>query len=192
MIIQVMPESVAEEAELKAGDRIVKIGDRECKSHSDVMAMTAMSRAGDELTIRVKRGDDTFERSIKLAKVDPQPTTAFRYTPAAPVMDQRLLQLKDGKLVPMNNPDVEFRLKAPRVMFGNLQVERSKLEESLKKLESEKQEQDEMIKRLREKISAMETEGAESLEKKFREELERFQKAIQEIGEQSQDEKPEE
>jgi S1-C subfamily serine protease len=191
-IVEVMDDTVAEKAELKAGDRITKIGDRECKSHSDVMAMVAMSRAGDELDLEVERGAETFERTLELASAGPEPrVTSFYHGRLAPKVSQQLLQLKDGKLVPMNeaDPAVKFGVTPTgTIMFGDLKVERSKLEESLKKLEAEKKQQDEMIKRLREKISQMETEGAASLDKKLRDELARFEKIIKEIKERNKPE----
>jgi serine protease Do len=170
-IMSIMDGTPAAKAELEPGDKVTKIGDIPCYTPADVVGAVGMWRAGDTVTLEVQRGDETLTRSIELASAGPESEHQIGQAtgPIAPF--QRLFQYKDGQLMPLNpnDPnDPRSRLfRAPiapaapappavvpdqRWIQGNLQVERSKLEESLRQLEQQKQEQDAVLKDLRETL----------------------------------------
>jgi hypothetical protein len=190
LIAGVMDEMPAKKAELAAGDKVTKVGDRECKTLLEVMAAVSMLRAGDEITVEIQRGDETFERTFKLASAGPEPDSddlSF-----VPTVSQQMYQLKDGKLVPVEKdaPMVELDIRNPLrgLRLGNLHVERSELEQSLKKLETEKRRQDELIEKLQEKIAQMEVQEKTTqmklkatLEKAEDDDIARLEEIVEEI-----------
>jgi serine protease Do len=64
----VTPKSPAEEAGLKVGDVITKFDGKEIKTYDDMVKLLQGRKAGDEVTVVVKRGDTTMDLKIKLGK----------------------------------------------------------------------------------------------------------------------------
>jgi hypothetical protein len=100
---QIMPDTPAEEANLIAGDLILAIDGRRCRTADDVIAAVTMSRAGDEVSLQVRRGEDVLEQALTLAKADPSPTFG---SPAAGDPRRgampRLFMWQDGNFIPVD------------------------------------------------------------------------------------------
>ena len=60
--------SPASAAGLKTGDVIVASGDKVLKTREDLLEMLQENRAGDELVLKVQRGDDTLEVMVTLGR----------------------------------------------------------------------------------------------------------------------------
>ncbi|MGI9474656.1 MAG: PDZ domain-containing protein [Rubripirellula sp.] len=179
----VMPSTPAADAELQPGDVILKVGDSTCKTHLDVLAAVSMYRAGDEVLLKLDRDGEPMDRTLKLSKLTFGATNRSSTAATGDAM-QQMFQLKDGQLVPLGNSHAELMLDVrPKVMVGGLKVERSKLEESLKKLETEKQRQDALIEELRKKISQMEAEASEKIRMAKEADQEKLEAIVEEIKE---------
>jgi serine protease Do len=64
----VTPKSPAEEAGLKPGDVITKFDGKEVKTYEEMVKLLQARKAGDEVTLLIKRGDETKELKLKLGK----------------------------------------------------------------------------------------------------------------------------
>ena len=64
----VTDDSPASAAGLKTGDVIVASGDKALKTREDLLEMLQENRAGDELVLKVQRGDDTLEVMVTLGR----------------------------------------------------------------------------------------------------------------------------
>lgn len=140
LIMSLLDDMPAKEAGLEVGDQVLSVDGLPCSTHRDVIAAVAMSRAGDEVTIQIRRKGEQSKHVVKLSSGDAiaQPTY-FRVTPTRAF--EQIFSLQDGKLVPLpkDQPVTGITLteKEPKAVVYGLQVERSELEKSLKKLEAE-------------------------------------------------------
>jgi serine protease Do len=62
----IWPESPAEKADLKAGDRITRLGDKTIRSASDAMAQLNAKNPNDKLDLIARRGDKELELTLEL------------------------------------------------------------------------------------------------------------------------------
>jgi S1-C subfamily serine protease len=62
------PNGPGAKAGLKAGDVIMKIGGKAIKTARDVVSEVIRSKAGDEITIHVRRGGKEMPVKVKLGK----------------------------------------------------------------------------------------------------------------------------
>ena len=183
-IVTVVPDMPAADAGLKAGDRVAKVDSLVCRNHHDVMAGIAMARAGDTVSIEVERDGKTLVRDVELVSTPQQVEVyGYLYNPMRSVY-----RFQDGKLVPMTG-ETPVNPTAPQLFLEGIKVERSTLEESLKKLEAEKSKQDEMILKLREKISRMEVDAAEARDKLKDASEATLQEIVEEIRKKLEDER---
>ncbi len=99
VVTQVSPGTPGEEAGIKTGDRIVRVGDYPVHKSEDVLAAVAMFRAGDDVPILVGRGDQSIELVIKLTA---HPRQEFAMSGlGAGQLARQAWELRDGKLVPL-------------------------------------------------------------------------------------------
>jgi RNA polymerase sigma factor (sigma-70 family) len=70
IIQEVMADSPAEKADLKEGDRILRIGEVEIKDRESLSEATSRLKAGERVTVRIKRGDEEKNIEIKLSKAE--------------------------------------------------------------------------------------------------------------------------
>lgn len=99
-VVAVSPGSPAAEAGLLAGDQVLKVGSYKIRTASDVVAAVAMSRSGDTLTVRVKRGAEDVEKTVTLRE-HPQQVADSWQNRIIPPVGGGAFQLKDGQLVPL-------------------------------------------------------------------------------------------
>mgnify|MGYP000417854876 CR=1 FL=1 len=64
----VVPDSPAEKAGLKAGDRIVGVGAKTTDTADKLMEQVGKTPEGEKLTLKVKQGDDTKTLTVQLGK----------------------------------------------------------------------------------------------------------------------------
>jgi hypothetical protein len=190
--MQVTENTPAMEAGLAAGDAIKTIHGFACARHTDVMAAVSMARAGDDVKITVQRGNETLEKSLTLAKVDGEPNQTSLFRPPLPPLvpgqrlqpGQPLFRLdKNRRLDPINKPPADNVVPPSEddPLLDTQQVQRSELEKAIKKLEAEKQRQDEMITRLREQVAEMESKSGENINKRLEEDIARLEKMLKEM-----------
>jgi len=67
-VTQVLPDSGAEKAEVKQGDRIVKIDDQQVESREQLIAHIRGLRPGHQVKLTVQRGDEQLELTATLGK----------------------------------------------------------------------------------------------------------------------------
>jgi len=65
-IYRVMPKSPAEKADLRSGDVVTRVGDKDVKNLSELQETIFSYEPGDEVTLTVKRGEESFEAKIVL------------------------------------------------------------------------------------------------------------------------------
>ena len=197
VIVSIMDDTPAANAELEVGDVFTKIGGYPCQGPKDVVAAVFMSRAGDALEIEVQRGDKTLQRTVELVAVSGAEQLADRHQPGR--FSRQAFVLKDGKLVPLGPhegiesaldqsniqpvPGIPHPFDAQKQLWGNLQVERSDLEESLKLLEKQKATQDKTIDQLREKISQLESQQKSRIRESRKMNVDRLDEIVDEIKE---------
>ena len=149
-VTDVNPDSTAEQAGITTGDRIVSINRQHaCRDARDLLAAISMFRAGDEVTVQLKRDDEELEVTVQLNPApDPHPVGS----PLSQI-DGNLTQSIEipgiGNWFDLQKGD-HLRLKQPIELdldFDNLQIERSALEETVRQLE-------EQVGRLKEQIRA--------------------------------------
>ncbi len=103
LVTEVSEDSPAQIAGIEAGDLVVRVGEFDVARSQDVLAAVAMSRAGDELSIVVKRGDEMIELTVTLKD---HPRQEFAQTGAVGgPFAQQAWELRDGKLVPLEGGD---------------------------------------------------------------------------------------
>ncbi|MGB7344342.1 MAG: PDZ domain-containing protein [Pirellulaceae bacterium] len=181
VVASVTDGSPAAKAGLEPGDRVTQIDDHVIDSSKDVIAAVAMARAGDSVKVTVQRGDETETYTLTLGQHPQQRITLSplreNQDDNGAIVRQEGWQLKDGKLVPLDlDADGNFDMVLPQEfqeMFKNgpnalpnqfrmprrfqgLRVERSDTEEAIRKLETERDEQEAKIKELTEKIQELE------------------------------------
>lgn len=66
LVTGVSPGSPAEKAGVKAGDRLLKIGDREIRNASDLQEILVAARPGQRLTLFLRRGDQELAIEVTL------------------------------------------------------------------------------------------------------------------------------
>lgn len=196
-IMQMLADSAGAEAGLEPGDKITKVDDHDCKLSHQVVSALSSRRAGDRVKIEVDRDGETLEKTIVLGTAGPE---MAQYPNVGPNFRQHVFRFKDGQLTPLlqANPNMPGlpptppippnppTIKADSFLPGTMQVERSKLEESLKRLEQEKQKMSETLKTLRKRIAEMETrvESESQREQKIEslnESFERLRKQMSEL-----------
>ena len=184
----VVDESAAAEAGLEPGDVLVRVGDFVCETAFDVQAAVAMSRGGDSLELQVERGDETLEKTVQLSA--PEPTDAPFTQLVVPSNQKHVFQFKDGKLLQVDPSDGSVHALDPRnqklfqefhSFVPELKVERSELEESLKDLEQMKREQGEMIDKLREQITRLESEAKAKILESKKIEVDRLEELVEKM-----------
>lgn len=162
LILNLVDELPAEKAGLKVGDQVLKIGDRDCQTHRDVIAAVAMFRAGDEVTMEIRRDDKTIKQSVTLAQQPSEPRMTQSKAIANPALD-RMFRLQDGKLVPLSRDQAitayELNGSEPKTLLFGLQVERSELEESMKKLEAENARLKQMLESIKQTLDVEDAEN---------------------------------
>jgi S1-C subfamily serine protease len=83
LVREVTPDSPAAQAGLKSGDHIIKIGDEEVKGVDDFLQRIASRKAGEKLTLQVRRGDQEQKIMVTLGE-RPEPAGGSPYWPALP------------------------------------------------------------------------------------------------------------
>ena len=182
VISNVNEGSPASEAGLQTGDEVTQVGDHLVRSSRDVVAAVAAARAGDDIDVTVRRGEETLTKTLTLGQHPQQRVTL------APLQGdgengkafvrRQGWQLKDGKMVPMDlDADGNFDMVLPKELqglfgdnlgtlpkqfrmprrFEGLRVERSDTEESIRELEAQRDRQAEKIKELTKKIEDLES-----------------------------------
>ena len=68
VLIEVLEDGPMQQAEVKAGDVLLAIDDQAMTSHRDVLGFLDNKKPGDEVKVKLKRGDETIERTIKLGQ----------------------------------------------------------------------------------------------------------------------------
>jgi len=68
-------DSPAANAGLQTGDTVKKVGDRNISDGVSFWLALTKAKAGDELTLKVSRGDETLDVAVKLGKHVPWPAT---------------------------------------------------------------------------------------------------------------------
>jgi serine protease Do len=68
-VVEVVDDSPAKEAGLKAGDLILKIGGKAVKTSDEVDKIVQSSRVGENVKVEVRRGDDTKTLSVTLGRL---------------------------------------------------------------------------------------------------------------------------
>jgi hypothetical protein len=113
----IMPGTPAEEANLVAGDLILAVDGRRCRTPGDVIAAVTMSRAGDEVSLKLRRGEDVLERSLTLAKADEPLNFGSRFggDPRRGAMP-RMFMWQDDTLIPVDptGPPTDMPLLNPQ------------------------------------------------------------------------------
>ena len=172
-IVEVSSQSPAAGAGILAGDRVVTVGEYETKSTRDVLAAVAMFRAGDEVTVTVQRDEELVEHTMTLGDYPYQRTAEVNNRPRGQRFEQAFRLGENGKLVPMDPGDGKKMMEDMGGLFrgfrdgelivpqfrGRLEgfeVERSELEDAMRKLEAEKKEQADQIDDLKEKLRRLE------------------------------------
>jgi S1-C subfamily serine protease len=73
----ILPDGPAARAGLLEGDLLIEIGGVKCARSNCIVRALLRRRIGEQLTLRVRRGDDEFERSVELAPVcEPETSSA--------------------------------------------------------------------------------------------------------------------
>ncbi|MCG8651959.1 MAG: S1C family serine protease, partial [Pirellulales bacterium] len=116
LVTRVMPESPGLEAGIEAGDQILSVGEIPTQSQSDVLAAVAMARAGDELAVVVRRGEEEIRKTLKLGVVPVQKSRiAWKPQPQLPGIEHRAFKLEGGRLVPLEGqPPTPPKVIQPR------------------------------------------------------------------------------
>jgi serine protease Do len=65
-IDRIFPKSPAEKADLRAGDVVIRVGDKEVKNLTELREMIFAYEPGDEVSLTVRRGSEQFEAKIVL------------------------------------------------------------------------------------------------------------------------------
>jgi serine protease Do len=73
-ISEVMPDTAAAKAGLKANDVVLSLGGKAVKDVSNFIESVGEHKPGDEVTLRIKRGDAEKEIKATLGKRPPEPT----------------------------------------------------------------------------------------------------------------------
>jgi S1-C subfamily serine protease len=110
-VTQVIPGLPGDQAGIKVGDRITKVGRYQINDSTEVLAAVAMARAGDELEIVLRRNGGQKRSTVKLRRQDPAAgrwETPPAAGPLGGVGSERAFRLEDGNLVPM---DAESRAR---------------------------------------------------------------------------------
>ena len=195
VVQSVIEDSAAANAGIQPGGRILKVNDYDVTSHWSVVAAVAQSRAGDEVSVVVEHDGNLHEKTVTLT-AQKEHHIAFRN------LDEpgrrNVFGFRDGKLVPMDI-DGEWSVEEFQKMFGDkppgmdmvvpfavpkprqldrLHVERSKLEETLQKLEEEKKRQDARIRELTEKIESLRSDAHQQQTDRLRQLIEEMEKRI--------------
>ncbi len=184
VISNVNEGSPAAKSDLQTGDEVTQIGDHLVRSSRDVVAAVATARAGDDIDVTVRRGDQTMTQTLTLGQHPEQRVTLAPLEGdgenGKAIVQRQGWQLKDGKMVPMDlDADGNFDMVLPKELqglFGNnpgalpnqfrmprrfqgLRVERSDTEESIRELEAQRDRQADKIKELTEKIEELESKN---------------------------------
>lgn len=141
LVTGIIEESGAESAGLKAGDVIVKIGDEDISSASDVHEALAGTEAEQELKIQVVRKGKNKSMDVKLGEM---PENAM------------------SRHMEIIGPDNEFTIKVPKMMHRmhvaprvemrhEFEMEKEELEEMREELEVMREELEEMREELKKK-----------------------------------------
>ncbi|MCA9138563.1 MAG: serine protease [Planctomycetales bacterium] len=170
LVLEVSPDSGAEQAGIKAGDLVQQVGSLKIRDANDVIAAVASARARDTIEIVVRRGDETVTIPVTLTE-HPQQQIAMSNPMDSGFQMQRAFELKNGKLVPMEidpnaNPlPPEFGQIPFPGMFNDLrrfnvpgwpgpnqqggvdglQIERSDVEKTLKELQRQMEQLNEKL-----------------------------------------------
>lgn len=84
---QVVPDTPAEEAGLQKGDVILAVDGRRITPERSLADLIARYRPGDEVTLTVRRGNETLELQVRLGEHPEHPGQAYLgiyFTPAWP------------------------------------------------------------------------------------------------------------
>ena len=208
---QIMRGTPAEEANLIAGDLILAVDGRRCRTPEDVIAAVSMARAGDEVALQLQRGKEVLEPSLTLAQANDSPVFGgppADNTPRGPM--PKMYMWQDGNLIPVDPiaPRPDMRLLPPQPLApilppgatprgqdeqfdGNRQREpttdapdRGKLEEEVERLEAEKKSQAARIDQLNEQIAALQAKAKEIVERTKSMEIERLERMVDQIKRQ--------
>lgn len=182
-VMKVAPGTPAETAGIQIGDKVISVGEYEVTTTRDVLAAVSMFRSDQEVPVVVDRDGELIEHKIVLKERPGQKLAANQVGPqgARAQFQQRAFRLDNGRLVPIENGElnIEGELDDIQAMipkdifrgFGNgrfimpgmpgqirgFEVERSELEDSLQKLESEKQEQADEIRSLKQRLEKLQS-----------------------------------
>lgn len=106
LVAEVISGTPAEEAGLKAGDRILSIDGESVQSGSDLASIIQSHQPGDEVNLEVQSpGEDARQVTVPLAENPDQPGQArlgIRYVPLQSLPDQQ------GDQMPFDIPDLPF------------------------------------------------------------------------------------
>ncbi len=190
VIGEVLPETPGQEANLQKGDIVISVNGDDCETAADVMAAVAMARAGDQVAVKVRRGDDAIETNVtldRLASGLPHPTAISAIQSAE--MVRNIFKLEDGKLVPVTPPQAPTASPGPGVtppnanpvVIGNLQVERTELVKALQELEAQKKAQDEIIRQLHNQIQVLKHQSEKAREQAQKQSMRRVEEMLEEL-----------
>jgi S1-C subfamily serine protease len=98
-IVEVMPDSPAEDAGLQEGDVIVAVDGQKLDVENNLADLIAQYEPGDTVTLEIERpGEDPFEVTVKLGEHPDQEGAAYlgvRYSSAPRFRDLRVLPLEE-------------------------------------------------------------------------------------------------
>ena len=72
VITKVIPGAAAEKAGIKAGDLVLKLGDKEVASLKDLQDVLGPLHAGESINLKIRRGDE--EKDVKVTLGEPLST----------------------------------------------------------------------------------------------------------------------
>ncbi len=113
-IVEVMPDSPAEEAGLQEGDVIVAVGGQKLDAENDLADLIAQYEPGDTVTLEIERPDDEepFEVAVELGEHPDKEGVAYlgvRYSSAPWFKDLQVLPLEEFEFdeLPFTFPEGE-------------------------------------------------------------------------------------
>jgi serine protease Do len=99
----VWPDSPADQAGLRIGDRITQLGEEKIESIGEAIAQLNAKSAGDELTVHVNRDDEDLKRDVELGEL---PVDVLSSSDLPNRKDDDSEKIEDAKLEELKLPEM--------------------------------------------------------------------------------------
>ncbi|MEM9644240.1 MAG: S1C family serine protease [Planctomycetota bacterium] len=184
LVLRVLTGSAAAEAGVQVNDLVLEINDQRCLSASDAIALVNEHRAGETVRFKLKRGHIHQTAELTLGEI-PNPSERWQVTTFKNEPDEvafsNLYVLRDGKLVQLDGkPTVDspiisipggsppnqplqtpaYSLAAPLATIPQVRVQRSTLEDSVRRIEEMNKQMSDSLAALQEEIAKIRQHNA--------------------------------